>query len=75
MNKLLFLLLILFACTKEKQPESKCWECIEKSNSTTVKTWTECDVLKVTKDNGKRWITYTWVGTVSTATVHTINCK
>jgi hypothetical protein len=74
MKQSLFLLLILFACTKEKQ-EPKCWECIEKSNSTIVNKVTECDILKATEQNGKRWITYVWVGNVYTATVHTITCK
>jgi hypothetical protein len=47
--------MFLFSCeTKEKQQE-QCWECIDKYGVEVINRFETCDVLVVTKENGRRW--------------------
>jgi hypothetical protein len=72
---LLGLLIIFCSCNKIQYENDKCFTCTEMASNETVRIWTECDIMEASHQNGKRWITYTWKGNISQATVHTINCK
>jgi hypothetical protein len=84
MKKLLFLILLifLFSCEKdEPQPiKEKCWTCTEIAKNQTsgvsnvIKSWKVCDILEASYQDGRRWMTYVWNGNVSIATLHTVKC-
>jgi hypothetical protein len=68
MKQTLFILLILLSCTKEKEPEPKCWECVDQYNTSLppINTVTYCDPIEAAKQNGRRWFDGKW---------HLITCK
>jgi hypothetical protein len=81
MKRLLFLVLILFACQKEKEEiKEKCWTCTTIKNGTEIsKVWNTCDILEVTEWNNKRIVQTSWdySGTypVSSTNVYLTTCK
>jgi hypothetical protein len=55
MKKLMFLFLIIFMFSCDKEEKETCWTCIDKYGVEILDTQIICDPVIAASENGKRW--------------------